>query len=161
MGTYRNWMLAAGGGSLALLAGAFFFQALGWAPCQMCLWQRWPHGAAIVIAALLVLSPKGLWPVLGGLGALAATTTASIGAYHSGVELKWWQGPSSCTGAGLGDLSGAALLPGAAADAPALVLCDTLTPFFLGLTMANWNMALSAGLALVWAWASLRAWRGA
>jgi disulfide bond formation protein DsbB len=52
-------------------------------------------------------------------------------------------------------------LPGGAADAPALVLCDQLTPFFLGLTMANWNMVFSALLALLWGWAALRAWRGA
>lgn len=161
MAPYRMWMLAAAFGSFALLAGAFLFQALGWAPCQMCLWQRWPHGAAILIGVLLAVAPNGLWPVLGASGALAAATTAGIGAYHSGVELKWWQGPSSCTGAGIGDLSGAALLPGGAADAPALVLCDQLTSFFLGLTMANWNMVFSALLALLWGWAALRAWRGA
>ena len=40
-------MLLAAGGSLALLLGAFGFQALGYAPCKLCLWQRWPHGAAI------------------------------------------------------------------------------------------------------------------
>jgi membrane protein YqaA with SNARE-associated domain len=32
-------------GSAALLGGAFFFQfGVGLLPCQLCLWQRWPHG---------------------------------------------------------------------------------------------------------------------
>ena len=148
--------LLAAAGSFALLAGAYLSQALGWAPCKMCLWQRWPHAAAILIGvAVVVLGPS---TALLLLGALAALTTAGIGAYHSGVELKWWEGPSSCSGAGpgLGGLSAEQLLPGAS-DAPALVMCDTLTPFFLGLTMANWNMILSAGLALVWVAAFRRA----
>ena len=40
-------------GSAALLGGAFAFQYIGGlAPCQLCLWQRWPHAAAILIDAL-------------------------------------------------------------------------------------------------------------
>ncbi|MEY8841295.1 disulfide bond formation protein B, partial [Cribrihabitans sp. XS_ASV171] len=127
--TYRNFLiLLAAGGSLALLGGAFFFQALGWAPCAMCLWQRWPHAAAIAIGALGLVLPGPILPALGGL---AAATTASLGLYHSGVERDWWEGPSSCTGdaGALGGLSGDSLLPGAS-DAPALVLCDTFEPFF-------------------------------
>ena len=144
-------ILGAATGSALLLAAAFLFQALGWAPCAMCLWQRWPHAAAVLLGgAALALSGAGQ-RVLAGLGALAALTTAGIAAYHSGVERGWWEGPSSCTGtgSGLGDLSGADLVPGAG-DAPALVLCDSFTPFLFGLSMANWNLLASLSLALVW-----------
>ena len=49
----RNLMISlAAGGSAALLAGAFMFQMLGYPPCAMCLWQRWPHAAAILIGLL-------------------------------------------------------------------------------------------------------------
>ena len=47
--TRQSYMLLAAFGSLALLAGAFAFQALGYAPCKLCLWQRWPHGGAIAL----------------------------------------------------------------------------------------------------------------
>lgn len=155
--TRTQVLMAAAGGSLALLAGAFMFQALGYAPCQMCLWQRWPHAAAIAIGALGLVLPMGL---LAAAGALAALSTAAIGVYHSGVERKWWDGPSACTGSGgdLGALSGDALLPGAG-DAAPLVLCDTFQPFLFGLTMANWNALASIGLALVWVMA-MRASKG-
>ncbi|MDT2017410.1 MAG: disulfide bond formation protein B, partial [Planktomarina sp.] len=36
-------------GSALLLAIAYVFEALGYAPCQMCLWQRYPHGFAVLI----------------------------------------------------------------------------------------------------------------
>lgn len=153
--TRARLILLAASGSAALLLAAFVFQALGWAPCKMCLWQRWPHAAAVALGALaMVLGPLR---ALAALGGLAALSTATLAAYHSGVELKWWEGPSSCSGAGagLGNLGAADLVPGAS-DAPALVLCDTLTPFFLGLTMANWNALGSIVLAVLWAAAALR-----
>ena len=63
-------------GSAALLGGAFAFQYIGGlAPCQLCLWQRWPHGAAILIGVLALATG---WRGLAWLGALAALTTAGI-----------------------------------------------------------------------------------
>jgi disulfide bond formation protein DsbB len=144
--TRNSLVLIAAGGSAALLAGAFLFQALGYAPCAMCLWQRWPHAAAILIGLVALLVPGRVLPVL---GALAAATTAGIGLYHTGVERDWWEGPASCTGAGagLGGLDGADLL---SLDGPALVLCDEVAWALFGVSMASWNAILSLVLALVW-----------
>lgn len=147
----RNFLvLMAAGGSAALLAGAFLFQALGYAPCAMCLWQRWPHAAAILIGLVALMLPGRALPVL---GALAAATTAGIGLYHTGVERDWWEGPASCTGAGagLGGLGGADLL---SLDGPALVLCDEVAWALFGVSMASWNAILSLVLALVWVMAA-------
>lgn len=146
--TRKTLMLLAAGGSLALLAAAFFFQQLGWAPCKMCLWQRWPHAAAVALGAVALAVPSRIVALL---GAAAAATTAGIAVYHSGVERKWWKGPESCTGSGegLGDLTGGELLPGGS-DVPALVMCDAFQPFLFGLTMANWNALASAGLMVIW-----------
>ncbi|SDO46279.1 Disulfide bond formation protein DsbB [Lutimaribacter pacificus] len=152
--TQKQLVLLAAGGSTALLAGAFLFQFLGWAPCELCLWQRWPHAAAIAIgAAALAIGGRGLaWA-----GVLAAAVAAGLALYHTGVERKWWNGPASCTGSGgLGASDGSALLPGAAADTPTLVLCDQVQPFFLGLTMANWNLVFSLGLVALWIVAATR-----
>lgn len=140
-------------GSVALLGGAFLFQALGWQPCPICLWQRWPHGLAIAIGVTGLATG---WRWLAWAGAAAAAATTAIAVYHSGIERKWWAGPSSCTGGGdgLGGLSGADLL---STDAPAVVMCDQFAPFLFGLSMANWNALLSALLVLVWLAAARRA----
>ncbi len=75
--TRRNLILLATLGSAALLGGAFVFQAMGYAPCKMCLWQRWPHAAAVLIgAALLAGGPKVLaWA---GAAAAAANRPAAL-----------------------------------------------------------------------------------
>jgi disulfide bond formation protein DsbB len=139
-------IMIAAGGSVALLAGAFLFQSLGYLPCKMCLWQRWPHVAAVVIGVLAFFVPL---PALVWLGALAAAATAGIGYYHSGVEQGWWEGPASCTqaGNGLGGLTGGDLL---SMDGPALILCDQISWAFLGLSMPTWNAILSTLLVGVW-----------
>lgn len=146
--TRRDWMLAASAGSLALLLGAFIFQWLGYAPCKMCLWQRWPHGAAIGFGALTLAFGPLLVFALGG--AVSALTTSGIGIYHTGVERAWWEGPTSCSGGGGGltGLSGNDLL---SLDAPLnVVMCDEVAWAFVGLSMATWNALLSFLLALLW-----------
>jgi len=139
-------ILAAAGGSLAMLLGAFGFQYLGdMAPCKLCLWQRWPHAAAVVIGLVAFWLPGRALPVL---GALAALSTAAIGAYHTGVERGWWEGPNSCTSGPIGGLSSEDLM--AQIMAAPLVRCDEVPWEMFTLSMASWNAIASLGLALLW-----------
>lgn len=150
-------ILLAAGGSAAVLAGAFAFQYIGGlAPCQLCLWQRWPHAAAIGIGALALLLPKGmLGAALPRLGALAALTTAGIGAFHVGVEQKWWQGLASCTAGSIEGLSATELLD-PTLDVGAVVRCDEIAWALGGISMAGWNVILSVGFVVLWTMAARR-----
>lgn len=140
-------------GSAALLSGAFAFQYIGGLhPCTLCLWQRWPHAAAIAIG--LVALATG-WRGLLWLGALAALATAGIGGFHVGVEQGWWQGLASCSAGSIAGISTADLL-NPAVDVAAPVRCDAVAWSLAGLSMAGWNMVLSLGLAGVWVLAALR-----
>ena len=142
--TRRQLILLAAGGSAALLAGAFVFQALGYLPCRMCIWQRWPHAVAIAAGvAAFALAPR----LFALIGAGAALVTAGIGVFHTGVERGWWDGPQSCTGGGLGGMSGAELL---SFDTPAPAMCDEVAWALLGVSMASWNAILSLLLAGIW-----------
>jgi disulfide bond formation protein DsbB len=139
--------LLAGLGSAALLGGAFYFQyVLGMAPCELCLWQRWPHGAAVVLGLLAWVVPAA--PVLLA-GAAAAAATGGIGVYHTGVERGWWPGPSACSGAvDLSRLSAEQMLD--AILAAPVVRCDEVAWEMLALSMASWNALASFALAAVW-----------
>lgn len=152
--TRRHLVLLATGGSLALILGALAFQYIGdLPPCKLCYWQRYPHFVAIGIGVIALVTGAA---ALAGLGALAALATAGVGFYHVGVEQKWWQGPTSCSGGGnVGALSTEDLLNQIMA-AP-LVRCDEIPWQMLGLSMAGWNMVLSLGLAMIWVMAARRA----
>lgn len=142
--TSRQMVFAAALGSTLLLGGAFVFQALGYAPCKMCFWQRYPHAIAIAIGAIALLLPRGRKP-LALLGALAAAATSGIGFFHAGVEQKWWDGPSSCTGGGLEgvtDLLNTNIAP--------IVMCDEIAWSIMGLSMAALNGIISLVLAGIW-----------
>jgi disulfide bond formation protein DsbB len=143
--TRTQLTLLAALGSAGLLAGAFLFQALGYAPCQMCVWQRYPHAVAIALGALALWLRAG---ALLALGALAALTTAGIGMFHAGVEQGWWQGPTACSGGGVDSLDPDALFDQIMA-AP-LVRCDEIPWELFGLSMAGWNALISFGLAALW-----------
>lgn len=151
--TRFHMIAAATLGHVATLGGAFTFQAFGYAPCAMCLWQRWPHAAAILLG---ILALAGVAPrIMAALAGLAALTTSGIGFFHAGVEQKWWDGPSSCTGGGtdFGSFSGADLMSTEIVDT--VVMCDDIV-WQLGLTMAGWNGVLSLALAGLWLTAALR-----
>jgi disulfide bond formation protein DsbB len=140
--TYAAGLAAAG--SAGLLAGAFLFQHVaGLAPCPMCVWQRWPHAAALALG-LLMLSPAlrtAGW--LRGLGALAMLISAGLAAFHTGVERA-----STCAGGQQGGMSADQLMS-SIMQAP-IVRCDEVAWQLWGLSMASWNGILSLILAGLW-----------
>jgi disulfide bond formation protein DsbB len=86
---------------------------------------------------------------------LAATATAGLGAYHTGVERGWWAGPDTCSaGANIADVSSADLLNQILA-AP-VIRCTDVAWQMLGLSMASWNAVMSAVLVLIWVMAATR-----
>ena len=140
-------MLFAAVGSLALLAGAFAFQMRGNAPCELCIWQRWPHGVAVAAGLVAPIAEPAL--LLSLVGALSALVTAGNGVNRTGIERGLWDGPASCTGSGddLAGLSGNDLL---SVDVQGgIVMCDEVAWAFAGLSMASWNTILSLGLACI------------
>ena len=141
---------------LALLGGALGSQYVGGlVPCEMCYWQRWPHGAAILLAGLAFTGPAASerTRALTLLAALAIAASGAIGVYHAGVELGIFEGLTTCA-ATAGGASNAELLD-QIMKTP-LVRCDQVQFAFLGISMAGWNAILSLGGAAVIAWLALK-----
>ncbi len=128
---------------LSLLGGALVSQlGFGLVPCEMCLWQRWPHVAALLFAGLAfaVIDDGAVrWLVAFAGGALL--TTAAIGGYHAGVEYGWWTGPACSAGPG-GSLAEILARP--------VVACDRAQWTLGGVSLAGFNflVSLTAGIAV-------------
>ncbi len=140
----------------ALLLGALGSQYLGGLyPCEMCYWQRWPHDAAIALAALAFTAPASSHRsrTLTLLAAGAIALSGAIGVYHAGVEAGIFEGFTTCT----------AMASGASTEdllrqithAP-IIRCDQIQFAFLGISMAGWNAILSLGGALMIGWLLIR-----
>ena len=133
----------------ALLAGAWSFQLWGGLfPCEMCLWQRWPHYAAVLVAALAFATPPRLTRSLVAIAALLIAVSGLIAVYHAGVEYRWWHGVTACTQTL--DLSG--LTPAQRLDrimgTPA-VPCDVAQWKLAGISLAGFNALISLATAAV------------
>jgi disulfide bond formation protein DsbB len=114
----------------------------GLAPCELCLLQRWPWAAVIVVSLVLVLVGERArldWVAL-VLGLVFAVSVV-FAFYHVGVEQHWFAGPSACTAA-----------PGSATTleqmkqqilGAAPVLCDRPAWTLFGVSLAGWNLLAS------------------
>jgi disulfide bond formation protein DsbB len=140
----------------ATLAGAWFFQlVLGLVPCPLCLEQRYAYYLAVPLGVLVAIAaardaPRGI--VLAGLVllTLAALGNAVLGTYHAGVEWKFWQGPTDCTGP-IGNLGSAGSLL-ERLDTVKVVRCDEIQWTFLGLSLAGYNVLISLSMAAIGGW---------
>lgn len=137
--------------SAGLILGAWTFQYFGIAPCKLCYWQRYGHFGAIGFGVLALLIPNR---VLLAFAALAAASSSAIGVYHSGVERHWWLGPQSCTGSMPPGLTPEQMMDWL--NSRPLVVCDEIPWSLFGLSMANYNVAASAVIAILFAWAALK-----
>ena len=127
-----------------LLGGALGSQYLGGLyPCEMCYWQRWPHGVAIAVAATAFVAGPSRARQLTLFAAGAIAVSGAIGGYHALVELGILEGLTTCT-ASAGSLADILATP--------LVRCDQIQFAFLGISMAGWNAIISLGSAVVIAW---------
>ena len=114
-------------------------------PCELCLWQRWPFGIIIVLGVIGFAVSRISKPIVGLIG-LTYLGNAGLAMFHSGVERKWWEGLKGCS---TPDLSGSLEdLMKRIQEAP-VTRCDDIGPSLFGLSMANYNVALCLGLAVI------------
>ena len=126
----------------------------GYPPCPLCLQERYAYYFAVPASAVAFVLAQGsstrVARVLLVLIAVAFAVNALAGIYHSGIEWKWWEGPSTCAG-GTPIEWGEGGLAEQLEDAQ-LIRCDEAPWRFIGLSFAGWSAVISALLAAVAAW---------
>jgi disulfide bond formation protein DsbB len=133
------------------IASAWTFQALGFAPCDLCLKERLPYyvGMALAGAACLLAwrGPAALLPAAFGFIGLIFAASAIFGAYHAGVEWGFWPGPKDCTGPLDHTRSVNDFL--IQLQTVKIVRCDAAALRIFSLSLAGWNAVISAALGLL------------
>jgi disulfide bond formation protein DsbB len=143
---------AAGGavlvGATAVILAALAFEHIGgYAPCPLCLQQRYAYYAGIpaLLAALALVASNQAKPaaLVFALVAVAFLANAGLGAYQAGAEWKFWEPPQSC--AAPSELPTFDLKNDGFNRIP--VSCGVANWRLLGLSFAGWNVVASALLA--------------
>lgn len=135
-----------------LLGGALVSQyVFGLTPCEMCMWQRWPHLVAIFFAldAIALRGRPAISVIFVALAALAIAVSGGIGVFHAGVEYHWWEGITTCSTAVSGATAQDVLANIMAAP---LVRCDVAQWTLFGISLAGYNAIFSLGSAVLIFW---------
>ena len=133
---------------LLLYGGALVSQyGFGLHPCEMCYWQRWPHQAAMVLAALALLLRRNdaAMRALTLLAALAIAVSGVIGIFHAGIEYGFWEGLTTCSTGQNGPVTLDSIM------AAPVIRCDVPQWTLFGVSLAGFNAIFSlaaAGLVL-------------
>jgi disulfide bond formation protein DsbB len=119
-------------------------------PCVLCIYQRWPHGIAMVLGlAILFIGTQQPKPAafLLFLANIVYAVGASIAIFHVGVEQEWWEGTKGCgiPQAPAGDFEA---FKEAILNAP-LASCKDIPFQLFGISMAGYNALICAGMAVV------------
>ncbi len=145
------WLLAFGLSAAALLAALASQYLAGLYPCHLCIIQRYPHIAVMVVALLacFIATPRTKrWMVM--LCGFLLLANAGIASYHAAVEKDLISGPSSCTMGSSGTMTIEELRTQVMA-APK-TFCDEPAFYFMGLTMASLHAIYCAGAACLLFW---------
>ena len=65
----------------------------GLVPCALCLLERWPYRAAIILSLIAVAVPRQAARLLLMLVILTMLVGAALAVVHVGVELQYWPSP--------------------------------------------------------------------
>lgn len=131
---------------LALIGGALGSQLFGLFPCEMCHWQRWPHYAAITVAAVSFAVPHRPTRMLFILfAAVLIALSGGIGVFHAGVEYHWWPGITACS---TDVVRGDPMQMLREQLGKPIIRCDTAQWELFGVSLAGFNAIFSLGGAL-------------
>lgn len=148
---FKNYLFLALLASFVALISAYISQYIfGLEPCILCYHQRKPFFIIIVISLIFLLIQKlKKYQKFGAiLCAITFLINAGIAFYHSGVEMKFFEGPKTCSISNIEDVDDLEQLTKFILSSKA-VKCDQPQFHFMKLTMANWNFLYSLGFFLI------------
>jgi disulfide bond formation protein DsbB len=161
--SYRMGALVLCAAAAVILTALAFEHFGGYAPCPLCLQERYAYYAGVPALFLaLVLLSAGRTSAAATIFvavALAFLANAALGSYHAGVEWKFWPGPDTCAAVSrpLSTGSGGLFKE---LETTRVIRCDEAPWHFLGLSFAGWNVIASLVLAAGATYSAIKARHG-
>ncbi|MFS8183370.1 disulfide bond formation protein B [Pseudovibrio denitrificans] len=141
-------------GSATALATAWGFELIGgFKPCPLCLIQRNPYYAGLVLGLLALIftrTEKLRWvSVLALLGATGGFLYGGgVGFYQAGAEWELWLGPNDCAAGGSMELGSAANMLQSLATTK-VVSCSVAQFRIFGLSFAGLNVIYATAMSII------------
>ena len=136
---------------VTILMAHAFEQFGGYAPCPLCLQERYAYYFAVPATLVAFFAARGYAfgyaRIVLVVIAVGFLINAGLGVYHAGIEWKWWAGPATCAGGTEIAWGGGGLAE--QLENAQVIRCDEAPWHLLGLSFAGWNAVVSAVLATI------------
>jgi len=83
--------------STLIVLSVHALEFLGYAPCDLCLKQRWAWYLIIIISSISLFFYKKIYPHSITLIAILFLGNSFFSGWHAGIEWGFWDGPETCS----------------------------------------------------------------
>jgi disulfide bond formation protein DsbB len=129
------------------LISAFVVEYMGYPPCILCIYQRFPYAALVIVSIFALFLKKHHKPLL-LLIMLIEVVSIGLGGFHSAIEFGWINPLATCSSQiNYANLSLEQLK--SYIDTAPLADCSKPAILIIGLSMAQWNFIFNIFLLAI------------
>ena len=128
--------------SVCVVIFVHYLEYIGFTPCQLCIYQRWPWYLIIFLSLISIFYNKKIYPYNKFIIFLFFVGSTAYAGWHAGIEWAFWEGPSTCTN-GTNKIESNDNLLENIQNIQSFVPCNEASFRFLGISLAGYNFISS------------------
>ena len=128
--------------SVCVVIVVHYLEYIGFTPCELCIYQRWPWYLIIFLSLISVFYDKKIYPYNKFIIFLFFVASTAYAGWHAGIEWAFWEGPSTCT-TGTNKIDSHDNLLENIQNIQSFVPCNEASFRFLGISLAGYNFISS------------------
>ena len=82
--------------SVCVVIFVHYLEYIGFTPCQLCIYQRWPWYLIIFLSLISIFYNKKVYPYNKFIIFMIFVGSAAYAGWHAGIEWAFWEGPTTC-----------------------------------------------------------------
>ena len=133
--------------SVCVVIFVHYLEYIGFTPCQLCIYQRWPWYLIIFLSLISIFYNKKVYPYNKFIIFMIFVGSASYACWHAGIEWAFWEGPTTCE-TGTNKIESHDNLLENIQSIQSFVSCSEAGFRFLGISLAGYNFISSLIMAI-------------
>ena len=133
--------------SVCVVIFVHYLEYIGFTPCQLCIYQRWPWYLIIFLSLISIFYNKKVYPYNKFIIFIIFVGSAAYAGWHAGIEWAFWEGPTTCA-TGTNKIESHNNLLENIQNIQSFVSCSEAGFRFLGISLAGYNFISSLIMAI-------------
>jgi len=133
--------------SVCVVIVVHYLEYIGFTPCQLCIYQRWPWYLIIFLSLISIFYNKKVYPYNKFIIFMIFVGSAAYAGWHAGIEWAFWEGPTTCA-TGTNKIESHNNLLENIQNIQSFVSCSEAGFRFLGISLAGYNFISSLIMAI-------------